>query len=221
MIITIDGPTASGKSTLAWLLAQEKGFFYINSGLLFRALSYTALKKNIVDHLNTYTEHELVDLFTNCISYRSEESGPVILYGTTEITHLLKTASIDKVASQIATLPLVRQAILEYQRSLARDRDVVADGRDCGTVIFPDAEFKFFVTASLQVRAARWQHDQHIQGRVFTLEEAEKILHERDQRDTRRSIAPLKPADDGYILDTSNMTIQEALDALLDIVDKI
>lgn len=222
MIITIDGPTASGKSTIAQLLAQQKEFMYINSGLLYRAVAYVLLhnKREISPHSHL-AQAEVDELFPAITYTYSKDTGASILWKNENITHLLKTPEIDLAASIVAIQPLIRQEILEYERTLAHQFNVIADGRDCGTVIFPQAEYKFFITASLDVRADRWQRDQRKAGKEFSFDESKAIVEERDRRDSERSISPMVPADDALIIDTSSMTIQEVLSKLIAIIGTI
>ncbi len=146
MIVTIDGPTASGKSTVARLLAEQLAGLYINSGLLFRAVGYAIRCKGLSPE-EDFSEQE-IENFVNAINYSSTPEGIQIAYQGTIITPHLKTALIDKYASVLGTNKKIREALTTYQQKLARSQDiVVADGRDAGTVVFPDAELKFFLTA--------------------------------------------------------------------------
>ena len=218
MIITIDGPTASGKCTIARHLAKKLGYTYINSGLLFRAVAYILDKKNISPS-TPELEALLKELLTNELRYEySAKDGAQIWYENTLITPLLKTPKIDTLSSQIATLQSARQALLPYFRQLAQNQSVIADGRDCGTVIFPNAEYKLYITASLEVRAKRWQKDQESKGKTYTLEESKKIINERDTRDSQRAIAPLTVPENAHIINTSDMSIDEAVQACLEIL---
>ncbi len=220
MIITIDGPTASGKSTIARLLAEQQDIMYINSGLIYRAAAYVLTHNGTpLTHHHHLSKDEVDALFTRIRYSYSKLHGALIHWHDKNITHLLKTAEIDLAASIVAIQPLVRQEILEYERRLADDHDVIADGRDCGTVIFPQAKYKFYITASLAIRAERWRRDQLKTGKLFSLEESTAIVEERDRRDAERAISPMKPADDALIIDTSCMTIQEVLTELITIID--
>ena len=228
MIITIDGPTASGKSTVARLIAEQLGYTYINSGLLFRAVAYLLLKKadndlDLLTHdLPMFDTQELENLMRDEeLHYRFvKDKGPELFVRHEHITQLLKTPEIDKAASLVATHASVRQVLLEFQQELAKNHDVVADGRDCGTVVFPHANYKFFLTASIEVRAVRWQGEQEIRGKKFTLEEAICLVCERDARDSNRSIAPLKPATDAFIIDSSHMTVQEVISEITAVIQR-
>ncbi len=265
MIITIDGPTASGKSTIARLLAEQLGYLYINSGLLFRGLGYILMKRThslmASDKLRHDDHQARITLFEKVIAKHPElldissieaiileeafhyrfvtDKGPEVFIRHEHITPFLKSPDIDQIASIIGTHPAVRQVLLDYQRELADNHDVVADGRDCGTAVFPHANYKFFLTASLAARAERWLNSHHqgaaldhgfaldpkyshgAQPALLSVEEVKKVIAERDERDSRRSIAPLKPAADAYIIDSSTMTVQEVITEILAIIGNI
>jgi cytidylate kinase len=218
MIITIDGPTASGKSTLARAVAQKLGFYYVYSGLLFRALAYILMRDKGYTLASIAHPHAAdVDyaLDPAFFSYSYSDGKEHILFHEENITSLLKTNDIDAAASIISTDPSVRQCILEVQRAVAREHSVVADGRDAGSVVFPHAEYKFFVTASLSERARRWILDQAKQGRTFTPEQAQEQLEERDHRDSTRVHAPLIIPAGAQIIDTTTLSKDEALAAII------
>lgn len=223
MIITIDGPTASGKSTLACLLAQSLGYKYLNTGLLFRAVSYVLLfvRHKTLHELLAVSLSEVEELFSGAdISYDYNAlQGPSIFWRLENITCYLKEPTIDKAASLIGTNMAAREALLHYQRAYAREHNIVIDGRDSGTVVFPYADFKFFLTASLEIRSERWQNEQQKRGNIFSLEESMLILKERDDRDSMRASAPLKPAEDAYILDTSALSVEQVLQKMLQIIN--
>lgn len=240
MIITIDGPTASGKSTAARLLAEQLSFMHINSGLLYRALAYVLYNDIAEHHKNmnitifetilaedhAYLGIQNVEKICKKFTYTfTAGRGSDIIFNGKSITHLLKTPEIDQAASIASTHASTRQALLDYQRTLANDYNIIADGRDCGTVVFPHADYKFFLTASLDVRVARHQGSTLYQGKALdpfkshlSFEQAKKAVAERDARDSHRSLAPLKPAPDGYIIDSSNMTVQEVIDEMTNII---
>ena len=221
MIITIDGPTASGKSTIAKLLAEQLNIMYINSGLIYRATAYVLLQKKIpITHHKHLSKEQVTELFQEIEYSYTKDTGPVLRWNNRTITHLLKTADIDLASSVVALQPLVRQDILDYERRLADAHDVIADGRDCGTVIFPQAQHKFYITASLEVRSFRWQRDQINEGKQFTLDECMQIVAERDQRDAEREISPMKPADDALIIYTSTMSVEDVITELITIIQE-
>ena len=212
MIITIDGPTASGKSTIAQRVAQKLNYLYINSGLLFRAVAHLSNELSV-------STPELVQLISTLTYKYDEDQGAQIYYKNTNITQHLKTAAIDRKASEIATIPEIRDALLAYQRSLAHQHNSVAEGRDCGTVVFPQAAYKFYITAQIQIRAQRWIKDQAFKGNIYTLDEAKKFIEERDDRDAQRSVAPLSIPPEAHSIDTTFLTIEEAVNAVLSVIE--
>lgn len=214
MIITMDGPSASGKSTLARIIATQLGYVYINSGLLFRAVAYiTYIRKGTIAQ---FTKEEIEEILLP-IHFKylyTAEHGEKIIYKGELLNPHLKTPAIDQYASQIAEQIVVRQELLSYQRELANSYNVIADGRDCGTVVFPHAEIKFYITASLETRALRIHNVQKEQ----TIEQCILAIQQRDDRDSKRAIAPLKPADDSFIIDTTHLSINQAVAAIIEIL---
>lgn len=217
MIITIDGPTASGKSTIAWRIADNLGFYYLNSGLLYRALAYLLSKnldENALKDVNYDQLKELLD--KNNIDYAYKGLGkPIIFINKIDITDHLNTLAIDKSSSIIAQNKDVREIIFDYQRGLVNDKNAITDGRDTGTVVFDYADLKFYLTASEEVRAKRWQSKQMRDGKDYSLADSIKYIQERDKRDMNRPLSPLKPAENAIIIDNSNLNIDETLDLFL------
>lgn len=214
MIITIDGPTASGKSTVAKLLAQRLNYVHLNSGLLYRGIAYV-----LVNFFN-YTSAQLVspkqadlDYIINQhkLVYQYQNQQAQVLYDQQDITPYLKTKEMDNLASISSAAPQVRASLMEIQRQTATRHNVVAEGRDTGTHVFPNAELKIFLTASLAVRAARWQGFMRKAGKEYSLAECEKLVDERDQRDINRHVAPLVPANDAVIVDSSDLDIDQVI----------
>lgn len=222
MIITIDGPSASGKSTIARLLSKKLNFFYINSGLLFRALAYIFFTKYRLaeNEFKNIQYKDLIQLINQDLTYKYINGRAQVFFQSNDITSCLYGPHIGQGASIIGENQFVRKIILEYQRSLAQDFNVIADGRDCGTEVFPFADYKFFLFASPHVRALRWQQSQKRKGKNYTFEEALAWIEQKDKRDSEREIAPLKPAEDAIIIDNSNLTIEETLIKILTIVNK-
>ena len=218
MIITIDGPTASGKSTVAQLLSEKLSFYYLNSGFLYRGLSYILMKNKIdeneVEKFSDNFFKEILDPKKFIYEYDPEFKAKII-YENCEITNFLKVPEIDKFSSCISKLPKIRISLLDFQRNLANNNSLVAEGRDCGTVVFPNAHYKFFLTADLEIRAKRWQKDQILKGNNFSLDNAIEIIHQRDERDTKREISPCKPAQDAIMINNSSLNLEETLKELL------
>jgi len=210
-VICIDGPTASGKGTLAALVAQRLGYHYLDSGALYRVTAYAALHAGLT--LDTAHEAPIADLARHLpVAFEGEQ---VLLSGV-NISEAIRTEEAGMNASKVSVLPAVRQALVDLQHSFARLPGLLADGRDMGTVIFPDAPLKVFLTASAEKRAER-RHKQLIsKGFSTTMASLRADLEARDARDTQRSVAPLKPAQDALQLDNSSLTIDESVAKVLD-----
>lgn len=222
MIITIDGPTASGKSSVAQRVAQKLGIYHLNTGLLYRAIGYLlSMHYDMTDQELSKADASLVmqlmrpDFFS--YTYDSRYGAGIFVSGQ-DITSYLKTPHVDRCASLVSSSPAVREALLAFQRSFAQDHDLVCDGRDCGTVVFPSADYKFFLTASIDARAVRWQKAQRSRGKDFTFQESCRALEERDLRDTTRDIAPLKKANGAIVLDNSLLTQEQTVQQLLSFI---
>ena len=208
-VIAIDGPTASGKGTIAERVARSLGFHYLDSGALYRLLAWRAL----ADGVRTDDGPALA-----IVASRLEPSfsaGRVELGGV-DVTDAIRREEIGRAASQVAVHPGVRQALLDLQRARRRPPGLVADGRDMGTVVFPDACLKVYLTASVAARAER-RHKQLIEkGFPANIDLLSQELRARDQRDSERTASPLKPAEDAYQLDSSGLTIDEVVAQVLD-----
>jgi CMP/dCMP kinase len=214
MIITIDGPTASGKSTVAKLVAQKLNYVHLNSGLLYRGIAY------VLVHFLNYTQEQLANpkqadldyiINNHKLVYHDINHQAQVLYDHQDITPYLKTKTMDNYASISSAAPQVRASLMQLQRQVGAWQNVVAEGRDTGTQVFPNASLKIFLTASLPVRAKRWQDFMHKTGKYYSLRECEKLINERDQRDINRHVAPLMPAPDAIIIDSSNLDIDQVI----------
>lgn len=225
MIITIDGPVASGKTTAGRNLAKQLGFYYLYSGLLYRALAYLLVQHCLYqdDELdNPKAEDVNVYLDQKRFIYRYDDQFEERIYfDTQDITPHLKTSAIDSAASILSANKLVRDAITALQRELARHFDIVIDGRDAGSVVFPGADVKFFLTASVEERAKRWQNQQATQGLDFTIDEAIKKISTRDKRDKERDIAPLVVPDNAIVVDNSELTQGQTYNKMLEYMQKV
>jgi 3-phosphoshikimate 1-carboxyvinyltransferase len=209
-VITIDGPTASGKGTLASLVAQQLGYHYLDSGALYRLTAHAALQAGLT--LEQAHEADIAQLARSLpVSFEGER---VLLSGV-NVSGEIRTEAAGMNASKVSAMPLVRQALVDLQLSFRRLPGLVADGRDMGTVIFPDAPLKVFLTASAEKRAER-RHKQLIsKGISTTIEDLRADLEARDARDSQRRIAPLKPAQDALSLDNSSLTIDASVAQVL------
>ncbi|NHZ36307.1 MULTISPECIES: (d)CMP kinase [Massilia] len=207
-VIAIDGPTASGKGTVAHKVADRLGFHYLDSGALYRLTALMALRKGTAVN----DEHALAKLAEHL---PASFSGGEILLANEHVTQLIRAEEVGNMASKIAALPAVRQALFALQLGFRRAPGLVADGRDMGTVIFPHAQLKVFLTASTEARAQRRYKQLIDKGFSANIEDLLSDLKARDDRDTYRAIAPLMPAEGAHLLDTSNMTADEAVEEVL------
>lgn len=218
MIITIDGPTASGKSTIGRALAKSLGYYYVNSGLLYRALAYLlmtnkkyTLKGLLLVHMPDVREYMDPARFLYTYDPIDQES---ISFDGAHISAYLRSSEVGNGASIVSTHLEVREQINHYMRTLSESYDLVVDGRDAGTVVFPQADMKFFLTAILAVRIKRWIKVQADLGNFYTYQQAMEMILERDKRDRERNVAPLTIPDDAIIIDNSNMTRAQTLSSL-------
>lgn len=207
-VITIDGPTASGKGTVAQRVARQLGFHYLDSGALYRLTALAALRSGTALH----DEHALAKLAGGL---PCGFAGEKILLANENVTEAIRAEEVGNTASKIATLPTLRQALYGLQLRFRMAPGLVADGRDMGTVIFPHAPLKVFLTASASARAQRRYKQLIDKGFSANIHDLLKDLTERDARDANRSIAPLKPAEGSYLLDTSDMTADQAVAQVL------
>ncbi|MCH8620992.1 (d)CMP kinase [Undibacterium sp. TS12] len=207
-VITIDGPTASGKGTVAHRVAKHLGFHYLDSGALYRLTALMATRHHVA--LDDEAEIAIMARTLPCRFVH----GHVFLEDE-DVTDAVRAEAVGVAASRIAVLPAVRQALVDLQVAFRYTPGLVADGRDMGTVIFPDASLKVFLTASAEARASRRYKQLIEKGISANMEDLVKDLMERDARDSARATAPLKPAPDAIILDTSELTAEEAVNKVL------
>lgn len=221
MIITIDGPVASGKSTAAKKIAQVLGIHFLSSGFLYRALAYVLFDRFGYDEttIANPVQADVDAAFNKHIVYlQADDGGTQILYDGVDITGQLKTTAIDHGSSLVSINEYVRSVLLTEQQNIARQGDCVIEGRDSGTVVFPHADYKFFITASLDVRARRWQDAQHAKGKVFSFDEAVIEVQARDKRDSERSIAPLTIAEGATVIDNSTLDQDQTVQKILEYI---
>lgn len=209
-IVTIDGPTASGKGAVAQLLAQQLGFTYLDSGSLYRLTALTALRAGIGinESLNETQENQIATWGRTLPVVFSEQS--IFLDGE-DVSDTIRAEEVGNMASKIATIGALRAGLLTRQRDFATAPGLVADGRDMGTVVFPNAQVKLFLTASRQIRAERRYKQLMDKGFSANMANLVADLNERDARDALREHAPLKPAQDAYVLDSSQLTLDETV----------
>jgi CMP/dCMP kinase len=200
LIIAIDGPSGAGKSTLAKRLANHLGFMYLDTGAMYRALALKVLRERIdIDDENAVAE--LVG--RTAIDVIERGGGLEVSLDGEEVSGLIRTPEVSQMASKASALNVVRRWMLDLQRALGRRGNVVAEGRDIGTVVFPDAEVKIYLNASAQERARRRVEELRAAGREVGFDETLRDIEERDKRDSQRDLAPLRKADDAVAIDSS------------------
>lgn len=207
-VITIDGPTASGKGTVAARVAETLGFHLLDSGALYRLTALAALRREIPladEHAVSKVARDLP------VTFKAMD----VFLGPENVTQAIRAEEVGNSASKIAALPAVRQALVALQLAFRKTPGLVADGRDMGTVIFPNAQLKVFLTASVEARASRRYKQLIDKGFSAKIEDLLADLQARDERDTQRAVAPLKPAEGAHVLDTSAMTVDAAVEQVL------
>lgn len=209
--VAIDGPAGAGKSTIAKLVAKEKGYIYVDTGAMYRGLAIHFLNRGIDPEDREAVAEACRDAEVT-IGY--EDGVQQIYLNGENVTSLLRAEETGNMASKTSAIPEVREKLLELQRSLAREKDVIMDGRDIGTNILPNADVKIYLTASVETRARRRYDELQEKGEDCSLEEISRDIRERDERDMTREIAPLKKADDAVLVDSSDMTIQQVVDEI-------
>lgn len=217
-VITVDGPSGSGKGTLSRLVAERLGWHWLDSGALYRLVALAALRRGLaLDDVDSLTE------LARNLDVRFEVDGqgaPVIVLDGAPVGAELRTEQAGNAASQVAALQPVRDALLDRQRAFRQAPGLVADGRDMGTVVFRDAPLKVFLTASCEERARRRYKQLKEQGLSANLHALSEELAERDRRDAERSVAPLKPADDAVVLDSTHLDIESVLEQVLRLAEE-
>ena len=214
--IAIDGPAGAGKSTIAKLVAKKMGYIYVDTGAMYRAIAHYLVKNNI--DIDNNTELEMAcDSISVLIKYEND-SQQVYLNGE-NVTPYLRTEETGNMASKSSAKAPVRAALLDLQRDMAIEYNVVMDGRDIGTNVLPNAEVKIYLTASSKERAKRRYNELIAKGESADLDKIEADIIERDERDMNRDIAPLKQADDAFLVDSSNMSIDEVVEKIMSIAN--
>ena len=213
VVITIDGPSGSGKGTLSQMLARHLGYHLLDSGALYRLVALAAIKEGV--NLLDEGRVSLVATRLNVVFNLDNDSSAQILLDGAEVTQLIRQESVGMGASQVAAYAEVRAALLERQRKFALPPGLIADGRDMGTTVFPDAQIKLFLTASAEARAERRYKQLSAKGVTVDMSALVRDIKERDERDSNRTASPLKPAEDAIIIDSTAMTIEEVFARML------
>ena len=213
--VAIDGPSGAGKSTVARAAAARLGYVYVDTGAMYRAIGLAVCRRGISgdDVAGIVATLPAVEL---AIQYQDGEQH-ILLCGE-DVSDAIRTPEIAKYASQVSAVPEVRAFLLETQRNMAKNDNILMDGRDIGTVILPDAPVKIFLTASDEARAQRRYLELCEKGQQVTFDQVLHDIRQRDLQDTTRAVAPLKQADDAVLLDTSNITLEQSIEAVLRII---
>ena len=212
--IAIDGPAGAGKSTIARRVAKELSFIYVDTGAMYRAMARYLLRRKV----NRDDTEQIGNICQDAeISIEYQNGEQIVLLNGENVNSYLRTEEVGNMASVSSAVPRVREKLLSLQRKLARDMSVVMDGRDIGTTILPDADVKIYLTASSLTRARRRYLELQEKGTVCNLDEIQKDIEERDQRDMNREISPLRQAEDAVLVDSSDLTIQQVVDRILQI----
>jgi cytidylate kinase len=207
-IVTVDGPSGSGKGTISQRVARHLGWHFLDSGAIYRVLGLMAARAGIGGE----NEGKLVEMAKNMpLSFVDDR----VLLGQEEVTDAIRTESAGNQASKVAAIPQVREALLAWQRNCARPPGLVADGRDMGTVVFPQAQVKIFLTASPEERAKRRYKQLKGKGLGVNLADLIEEIRERDERDSRRTVAPLRPSASALTLDSTSLTIDEVYEQVM------
>jgi len=217
LIITIDGPSGAGKTTVSRILADRLGYRYIDTGALYRGVALAAISSG----LNPDDDDGFLMLFNTLkMTFVPNEQGLRFFLNGSDVTDRIRTPEISMVASAVSAKPVVRNYLLNLQRDLGQEKNVVFEGRDMGTVVFPDADLKFFLDASLQIRAKR-RFKELSSTTPQSLKAVETDMRRRDQNDSTRDLAPLKPAEDAIRIDSTGLTIEDVVDKMVAAVNSL
>ncbi len=212
--VAIDGPAGAGKSTIAKAAAKELGFIYVDTGALYRAVAYNAVKTGAIDD-----EQKIINMLDSTKVELKYVNGVQAVYLNGEdVSAFIRTPEISMGASKVSAIPQVRAFLLNLQREIASKNNVIMDGRDIATVVLPNADVKIFLFASPECRAERRYKELIEKGESVSFDDVLKDVNQRDYQDSHREIAPLKPSDDSIMADTSELTLQESIDLIVNTI---
>lgn len=216
IVVAIDGPAGAGKSTIAKLAAEKLGYAYIDTGAMYRSVAWKFLQTG-----KAFDEDFISGLSkTMLIDFKPEAKINRVFVDGTEVTDAIRTPEVTAIVSRVAAIGAVREAMVDQQRRMGEAGGVLMDGRDIGTVVFPNAQLKIFLTASVEERARRRYAEMVAKGQQVNLQQLQADIAERDKQDSERAISPLRQAEDALLLDTSDMGISEVTDRILQLVQE-
>ncbi|WP_300753074.1 (d)CMP kinase [uncultured Brachyspira sp.] len=211
-IITLDGPSGAGKSTIAKLTAKKLSFKYLDTGAMYRAVTLYMIKHNI----NTDNNNEVISALNN-LNISFDNAGRIYL-DNEDVTEEIRSSEVVNLVSKVSSISVVRQNMVSLQRKIAEGGNYVVDGRDIGSVVFPNAKYKFYMDASLDERAKRRYNEELSKGKTLTYEEVRESIRKRDEFDSNRKDSPLVVPDNAYIIDTTSMTIDEVAEKITNVI---
>jgi len=212
MIIAIDGPSASGKSTTAKAVSKRLGFIHLDTGAMYRAVTLGINESKIKPN-----DHKKVKLYLKSIKIEFDQNDNIVLNGK-NVTDLIRTFKISSNVSKVSAILEVREKMVQVQRNIAGNNNCVLEGRDIGTVVFPNADFKFFLIADMTIRAKRRFADLRESNKLLTMDELIESIRKRDELDSKRDISPLRQAKDAIVIDTTFLTIEQQVNKIVEIV---
>ncbi len=215
--IAIDGPASAGKSTVSKILSKKLGFLYLDTGALYRSIAFYFVC-NDLDYSNIDVLEKGLKNIDLKLEFRGDQQRVILCHK--DVTDSIRTDKISSLASDISSIGIVRKFLLDFQRNFAKENNIIMDGRDIGTIVLPSANIKIFLTASLEARAKRRYLEYQDKGYKGSYDEVLESIKQRDYNDSNREIAPLIPARDSIIVDTTEYTLDEVVDIILDIVKK-
>lgn len=212
--VAIDGPAGAGKSTIAKAAAKELGFIYVDTGALYRAVAYNAVKNGVIDD-----EQGIISMLDDTkVELKYADGVQSVYLNGEDVSDFIRTPEISMGASKVSAIPQVRAFLLNLQREIAKTNNVIMDGRDIATVVLPDAEAKIFLFASPECRAERRYKELVEKGENVSFDDVLKDVNQRDYQDSHREIAPLKPSEESIMADTSELTLQESIDLIVNTI---